>query len=136
MGKLVEQLAPDEVKLKLDEFNNANFEGITAENFRGIDVAIDFSIPGAAVENIKRISALGVNQVVGTTGWFEHLDEVRAIIERNNTGLVWSPNFSIGVSAFFRLVSEAARLMADEPAYEAWAYEIHHSPKKDAPSGT
>jgi len=136
MGKLIEQLAPDEVKVKLDEFNNANFEGITAENFRGIDVAIDFSIPGAAVENIKRISGLGVNLVVGTTGWFEHLDEVRSVVERNRTGLIWSPNFSIGVNAFFRLVSEAASLMANEPAYEAWAYEIHHSAKKDAPSGT
>lgn len=136
MGKLIEQLAPGEVKLKLDEFNNTNFEGITAENFRGIDVAIDFSIPGAAVENISRISALGVNLVVGTTGWFERLNEVRTIIERNGTGLVWSPNFSIGVNAFFRLVAEAAQLMADESAYEAWAYEIHHSAKKDAPSGT
>jgi len=136
MGKLIEQLASGEVTLKLDEFNNANFEGITAENFRGIDVAIDFSIPGAAVENISRISALGVNLVVGTTGWFERLNEVRTIIERNGTGLVWSPNFSIGVNAFFRLVAEAAQLMADESAYEAWAYEIHHSAKKDAPSGT
>src|SRR5258708_6138015 len=139
MGKLIEQLAPAQgaaVQLKLDEFNNANFEGITSENFRGIDAAIDFSIPSAAVENIERISALGVNLVVGTTGWFEHLDRVRAVVERNGTGLVWSPNFSIGVNAFFRLVSEAARLMASEPAYEAWAYEIHHSAKKDAPSGT
>ena len=65
------------VALKLDEFNNANFEGITRENFRGIDVAIDFSIPSAAVENIERIAALGVNLVVGTTGWLEHLDDVR-----------------------------------------------------------
>ena len=136
MGKLIEQLAPSEVRLKLDEFNNAAFEGITRENFRGIDVAIDFSIPAAAVENIERISALGVNIVVGTTGWFEHLDHVRSVIEKNGTGLVWSPNFSIGVNAFFRLVAEAARLMANEPAYEAWAYEIHHSAKKDAPSGT
>jgi 4-hydroxy-tetrahydrodipicolinate reductase len=136
MGKLIEQLAPGQVRLKLDEFNNAAFEGITSENFRGIDVAIDFSIPAAAVENIERISALGVNLVVGTTGWFEHLDHVRSVIEKNGTGLVWSPNFSIGVNAFFRLVSEAARLMANESAYEAWAYEIHHSAKKDAPSGT
>ena len=136
MGKLLEQLAPAEVRLKLDEFNNAAFEGITRENFRGIDVAIDFSIPAAAVENIERISALGVNIVVGTTGWFEHLDHVRSVIEKNGTGLVWSPNFSVGVNAFFRLVAEAARLMANEPAYEAWAYEIHHSAKKDAPSGT
>src|SRR6266850_825168 len=139
MGKLVEQLAPahgGDVRLRLDEFNNTQFEGITPENFRGIDVAIDFSIPDAAVENIKRISALGVNLVVGTTGWFEHLDRVRSIVEKNGTGLVWSPNFSIGVNAFFRLVSEAARLMANEQSYEAWAYEIHHSAKKDAPSGT
>ena len=136
MGKLVEQLAPAEIRLKLDEFNNAAYEGITRENFQGIDVAIDFSIPAAAVENIERISSMGVNIVVGTTGWFEHLDRVRSVIEKNGTGLVWSPNFSIGVNAFFRLVSEAARLLANESAYEAWAYEIHHSAKKDAPSGT
>jgi dihydrodipicolinate reductase len=136
MGKLVEQLAPGEIGLKLDEFNNAAYEGITRENFQGIDVAIDFSIPGAAVENIERISALGVNIVVGTTGWFEHLDRVRPVIEKNGTGLVWSPNFSIGVNVFFRLVSEAARLLSNESVYEAWAYEIHHSAKKDAPSGT
>jgi 4-hydroxy-tetrahydrodipicolinate reductase len=136
MGRLVEQLAPAEIKLKLDEFNNAGYEGITRENFQGIDVAIDFSIPGAAVENIERISSLGVNIVVGTTGWFEHLDRVRSVIEKNGTGLVWSPNFSIGVNVFFRLVTEAARLVSNESAYEAWAYEIHHSAKKDAPSGT
>jgi 4-hydroxy-tetrahydrodipicolinate reductase len=136
MGKLIEQLAPGQVRLKLDEFNNAAFEGITPKNFQDIDVAIDFSIPGAAVENIERISALGVNIVVGTTGWFEQLDRVRSVIEKNGTGLVWSPNFSIGVNAFFRIISEAARLMANESAYEAWAYEIHHSAKKDAPSGT
>jgi 4-hydroxy-tetrahydrodipicolinate reductase len=136
MGKLVEQVAPGEIRLKLDEFNNAAYEGITRENFQGIDVAIDFSIPAAAVENIERISAMGVNIVVGTTGWFEHLDRVRSVIEENGTGLVWSPNFSIGVNVFFRLVSEAARLVSNESAYEAWAYEIHHSAKKDAPSGT
>src|ERR1700730_10571178 len=136
MGKLVEQLAPAEIKLRLDEFNNASYEGITRENFQGIDVAIDFSIPGAAVENLERISAMGVNIVVGTTGWFEHLPHVRSVIEKNGTGLVWSPNFSIGVNAFFRLVAEATRLLANESAYEAWAYEIHHSAKKDAPSGT
>src|SRR6202158_5982534 len=103
MGKRVEQLASAQgtaVPRKLDEFNNASFEGITPDNFRGIDVAIDFSIPDAAVENIERISALGVNIVVGTTGWFEHLDHVRSVIEKAGTGLVWSPNFSIGVNAF------------------------------------
>src|ERR1700681_2830211 len=127
MGKLLEQLAAARgiaVPVKLDEFNHANFEGITREKFSGIDAAIDFSIPGAAVESIERISALGVNIVVGTTGWFDKLDHVRSVIKKNGTGLVWSPNFSIGINAFFRLVSEAARLMANESAYEAWAYEI------------
>ena len=139
MGKLIENLAPAygfEVALKLDEFNNANFEGITAENFRGIDVAVDFSIPAAVSRNVEGIAALGVNMVVGTTGWLEQVDAVKAAVEKNGIGLVWSPNFSIGVNAFLRLVTEAARLLALENEYGAWAWEIHHSTKKDAPSGT
>jgi 4-hydroxy-tetrahydrodipicolinate reductase len=138
MGKLVAQLAPQydaEVVLKLDIDNNANFEGLTVENFRGIDSAIEFSTPETAPENLKRMAALGVHTVCGTTGWFSHLAEVRAAYEKAG-GLVYSPNFSIGVNVFQRLVAEAARLLKDETAYEAWAWEIHHSAKKDAPSGT
>jgi len=74
--------------------------------------------------------------VVGTTGWLGELERVRAAVERHGIGLVWSPNYSIGVNAFFRLVAEAARLLANEPGYGAWAWEIHHATKKDAPSGT
>lgn len=139
MGRLIEQLAPSfdsTVSIRLDEFNNANFEGITADNFRNVDVAIDFSIPDAAVENVERISALGVNIVMGTTGWLGQTARVQAAVQRNGTGLIWSPNYSIGVNAFARLVAEAARLLANQEEYEAWAYEIHHSAKKDAPSGT
>ncbi len=139
MGKMIEGLAPaygGEVALRLDEFNNASFEGITRENFAGIDVAIDFSIPEAAVENIERISALGVNLVVGTTGWLGQIERVKQVVDRSGVGLVWSPNYSIGVNVFFRLAAEAARLMEAYDSYEAWAYEIHHSAKKDAPSGT
>jgi 4-hydroxy-tetrahydrodipicolinate reductase len=139
MGKLIEQLAPEydfEVALKLDEFNNADGAGLIARNFVGIDVAIEFSIPAAVPGNVEGIAALGVPLVVGTTGWLEQIDQVQRIIEEHHTGLVWSPNFSIGVNVFFRLVAEAARLLAAEPAYGAWAWEIHHSAKKDAPSGT
>ena len=139
MGKLVEQLAPEygfTVALKLDEFNNTAFEGLTAENFRGVDVAIDFSIPSAVPRNVEGIAALGVNMVIGTTGWLEHMEAVQAAVARHNIGLVWSPNYSVGVNAFFHLVSEAARLLATQPEYGAWAWEIHHSTKKDAPSGT
>ncbi|MBK5291604.1 MAG: dihydrodipicolinate reductase [Acidobacteriia bacterium] len=139
MGKLIEQLAPAygfDVALKLDEFNNSNFEGMTPENFRGIDAAIEFSIPEAAIENIERLAALGVHSVIGTTGWLGEMDRARAAVENHGTGLVWSANYSIGVNVFSRLAAEAARLLADEAGYGAWAWEIHHNTKKDAPSGT
>jgi 4-hydroxy-tetrahydrodipicolinate reductase len=139
MGRLIDRLAAERginVALKLDEYNNANFEGITAENFKGVDVAIDFSVPSAVIENIERIAALGVNIVVGTTGWQEQMARVKEVVEMRGIGIVWSPNFSVGVSAFFKILNAAARLMATEPEYEAWAWEIHHSAKKDAPSGT
>jgi 4-hydroxy-tetrahydrodipicolinate reductase len=139
MGKLIESLASVydfEVALKLDEFNNSDSEGLTAENFKGIDAAIEFSIPGAVPANVEGIAALGIPIVVGTTGWFDHIHQVKASIEKHNAALVWSPNFSIGVNAFFRIIAEAARLIAAEQEYGAWAWEIHHSQKKDAPSGT
>jgi 4-hydroxy-tetrahydrodipicolinate reductase len=142
MGRMIEGLALERpereitVALKLDEFNNAHFAGITAANFRDVDVAIDFSTPSTVVGNIERIAALGVNLVIGTTGWHEQMSRVRKIVERHDIGLIWSPNYSIGVNAFFRIVSAAAKLLANEPQYEAWAWEIHHSAKKDAPSGT
>ena len=139
MGRLIAALAPEygaTVSLTLDEFNNVDSAGLTAENFRGVDVAVEFSIPSAVVANVERIAALGVNLVVGTTGWASRMDEVKAAVERHGIGLVWSPNFSIGVNLFSRMVAEAARLMAGERDYGAWAWEIHHATKKDAPSGT
>ncbi len=139
MGHLIAELAPEygaTVSLTLDEFNNVDSAGLTAENFRGVDVAVEFSIPTAVVPNVERIAALGVNMVIGTTGWASHMDAVKAAVERHNIGLVWSPNFSIGVNLFSRLVAEAARLMSSEQDYGAWAWEIHHVTKKDAPSGT
>lgn len=139
MGKLIEQLAPEygfTVTLKLDEFNNANGEGVTGPNFRGVDVAVDFSIPAVVRDNVEAIAALGVSLVIGTTGWLDDLDAVKSAVARHGIGLVWSPNYSVGVNAFFRLVSRAARLLATQPQYGAWAWEIHHSTKKDAPSGT
>jgi len=139
MGRLIEQLAPEygcSVKLRLDIDNNSNFEGLTKENFRGIDAAVEFSTPAAAPENIERLARLGVNSVIGTTGWFDQMERARAAVERGGTGLVWSSNFSVGVNVFSQLVAEAARLMARQPEYGAWAWEIHHATKKDAPSGT
>jgi 4-hydroxy-tetrahydrodipicolinate reductase len=139
MGRLIDQLAPEygcEVVLKLDEHNNVDGAGITRDAFQGIDAAIEFSTPEVAVSNIKRLAEAGVSTVVGTTGWTQQLADVRAVVERAGTGLVWSPNFSIGVNVFTRLVEQAAKLLASQPDYGAWAWEIHHDTKKDAPSGT
>jgi 4-hydroxy-tetrahydrodipicolinate reductase len=139
MGRLVEQLSPEydfRVAVKLDEFNNANGSGLTRANFDGIHAAIDFSVPSAVPSNVEGIAKLGIPIVVGTTGWLEHLDQVKQAVAANSIGLVWSPNFSIGVNVFFKLVAEAARLLNAEPEYGSWAWEIHHSTKKDAPSGT
>jgi 4-hydroxy-tetrahydrodipicolinate reductase len=139
MGRLIDQLAPEygfDVKLRLDIENNAQYEGFTNENFRGISVAVEFSTPRAAIENIERLSRIGVNTVIGTTGWLGEIERARAAVQKAGTGLVWSQNFSVGLSVFMQLVAEAARLLERQPEYGAWAWEIHHATKKDAPSGT
>ena len=139
MGRLIDQLAPEygiEVGPKLDEFNNAGGQALTPENFQGVDVAIEFSTPHTVLQNIEKLAGLGVNVVVGATGWTNEINRVQDIVQANNIGLVWSPNYSVGVQVFFRLVREAARLLKDQPEYGAWAWEVHHDTKADAPSGT
>jgi 4-hydroxy-tetrahydrodipicolinate reductase len=132
MGKLIEQLAPEygfTVHACIDMKDDV-------ARAVGSDVAIEFSTPEAAVQNIEKLAALKIPVVVGTTGWLTQRERVKTAVDRNETGLVWSPNFSIGVNVFFRLVEDAARLLAEESSYGAWAWEIHHDTKKDAPSGT
>ncbi len=133
MGKLIEQrLAPEygfSVHARLDINDDLS-------KASGADVAVEFTLPAAVPTNVEALAALGIPVVVGTTGWLDHMDRVRAAIDRHHTALVWSPNFSIGVNVFLKVVHEAAKLLANEPAYGAWAWEIHHHTKKDAPSGT
>ncbi len=131
MGRLIEVLAPEygfAVTARIDVDRD--------ESMAGADVAVEFSTPGAVLDNIRKLAAARVPMVVGTTGWNQQLPEAKSIIESNNSALVWSPNFSVGVNVFTRLVSEAARLLKNEKEYGAWAWEIHHITKKDAPSGT
>jgi len=139
MGRMLEQLAPEyglEAALILDIHNNASGEGFSASNFQGIEAAIEFTVPEAAAGNLEKLIGLGVPTVCGTTGWFRELDRMKALVEQRGSALVYSPNYSIGVNVFDRIVAEGAKWMASQPAYEAWAWEIHHSAKKDAPSGT
>jgi 4-hydroxy-tetrahydrodipicolinate reductase len=139
MGHMIEALAPQhgfEVRVRLDVHDNAGGAGLTAANLRGVDVAIEFSSPATAAENVRRLSALKVNAVVGTTGWYDELPSVRAAVERGGVGVVYGPNFSVGVNLFVQVVAEAAKRFAVHTEYEAWGWEMHHSQKKDAPSGT
>jgi len=132
MGKLIEELAP-EYGFTIHARVDMNDDIRQAD---GADVAIEFSTPHAAPGNIEGLAALGIPTVSGTTGWLEHMDRVRTAVGRGGAGLVWAANFSIGVNVFLRAVRETARLLANEAAYGAWAWEIHHSTKKDATSGT
>ena len=139
MGKTLAELAPQrgfEVRLVMDVDVNAQSRGITREKFKGIDVCVDFTTPQAVVENVHRVAALGVNLVVGTTGWLKHLAEVRKVIEQAGVGMVYAPNFSIGVNLFYRLARAAAEIFAPFPMYDPFLTESHHKMKKDAPSGT
>jgi 4-hydroxy-tetrahydrodipicolinate reductase len=132
MGRMIGQLAPEygfTVHAAIDQNDDI-------AQARGADVAIEFSTPDAVVGNLGKLAELGVPVVAGTTGWLEHLSAIEAQVKAHGTALVWSPNFSIGVNVFFRVVREAAKLLAEQSEYGAWAWEIHHDTKKDAPSGT
>jgi 4-hydroxy-tetrahydrodipicolinate reductase len=139
MGKEIERIAKDRriaVKKIFDEQDNLNGRGITKESLKGIDVCIEFSSPAACVSNIKAVAECGVNIVVGTTGWYERLDDVKRLIKSKKTGLLYSPNFSLGMNVFAKLVSDAAQMMDKLDMYDAALHEIHHKGKADSPSGT
>ncbi len=102
----------------------------------GADVAIEFSRPELAVENIALCVRHGVPVVVGTTGWYDRLSEVKALVAAERGSVLWASNFSIGVNLFFRLNKYLTQLMDPQAAYTARLDEIHHIHKLDAPSGT
>jgi 4-hydroxy-tetrahydrodipicolinate reductase len=136
MGRLVEQLAPEHGYSVCATFSSANISSLSKESLQSASVAIEFTTPPAAADNLRRAAAMGLNVVCGTTGWYEQLPEIRRAVAAAGTALVYGPNFSIGVNLFFETVARAAALFAQHPEYEAWGWEIHHSAKKDAPSGT
>jgi 4-hydroxy-tetrahydrodipicolinate reductase len=139
MGRAIEQLAPSRgfaIAGTLTAQSNPGGAGLSREALAAVDVVIDFTRPDAALENIRRVAEAGGRMVVGTTGWYDRLDDARQTVERHNAGLVYAANFSLGVQLFYRLAREAARLMARWPQYEPFIIETHHRFKRDAPSGT
>ncbi len=139
MGRMIAQLSEQRgcrVRLAMDIDVNEGGSGITPENFREVDVCIDFTTPEAAVTNIERVAAVGCNLVVGTTGWQSELPRVRKIIDKTGVGMVHAANFSIGMQLFYRLTRLAAEVFSQFPQYDPFLTERHHQFKKDAPSGT
>jgi 4-hydroxy-tetrahydrodipicolinate reductase len=139
MGRLVEAIAMREgweVGPKLDIGDNAGGKGITAASMEGVDVALDFSQPDAVLPNIEAAARVGINLVIGTTGWADSRSQVERVVLESGIGLVYASNFSVGMNLFFEIVSSAARIVGKVPQYDPYLSEEHHNAKKDAPSGT
>lgn len=139
MGRLIEYLAPEygfAVCSRCDSKTNSNGQALSKSAINGADVALEFTNANAASENLLRLAEARIPTVTGTTGWLGHLDRIRDAVTLNKSGLVWSPNFSVGMNLFRQIVAEAARRFAAQEEYGAWGWEIHHASKKDAPSGT
>ena len=131
MGQTIEKIAEDrghKIVLKVDKN-----DGFTLEN---IDVAIDFSIPQAAVHNISTCLKNNVPVVSGTTGWLEHYEEMTKLCKENDGAFLYASNFSVGVNIFFELNKQLAKMMQNVAGYNVTMEEIHHIHKLDAPSGT
>lgn len=136
MGKAIEEIAlhrDHEIILKVDEYNLADF---TKENINKADAAIEFTGPHSAYENAKKALGFDIPLVCGSTGWFEKLDEVRKLCAERNGSFIYASNFSVGVNIFFEINKKLATMMAPHKDYEVQVTEIHHTQKKDAPSGT
>jgi 4-hydroxy-tetrahydrodipicolinate reductase len=132
MGKTIERLAKERGHSIVFKSSSETSKGTVSE----ADVAIDFSTPETAAENIKSCLKLGIPVVSGTTGWLENYNEVIKFCEESNGSFIYASNFSIGVNLFFNLNEQLARIMRPWDEYKVSIEEIHHIQKKDAPSGT
>lgn len=149
MGKTVRRIAEErghEVSVIVDPHDEAaTAREVTADALARIDIVIDFSLADAVLANVRICMEAGCNVVMGTTGWYDKVEEVRRMVEREGekereilpaVGFLWSSNFSIGVNLYFKIIDEAARLMNSFDEYDVWGHEIHHYNKADSPSGT
>lgn len=136
MGRIIERFAIDRGHDIVLKIGSANLEDLTIDNLKKADVAIDFSLPDAAIKNIYTCFDANVPLVVGTTGWYGQLQEIKdECISRNNS-LLYGSNFSIGVNLFFHINEVLAKIMNNYPVYDVQVEEIHHTQKLDSPSGT
>lgn len=136
MGQAIEEIAlakGHEVVLKIDV---GNAQDLTKENISRADVAIEFTGPHSAFNNVMKCLEFGIPVVCGSTGWLEQWEKAKQYCQQQNGTLIYASNYSIGVNLFFELNTYLAKLMSRHPEYDVSMEEIHHTQKKDAPSGT
>ena len=136
MGKVIEKVAQSRghnIIARIDLDNRQEFDNLSASQ---IDAVIEFSHPSSAFQNVKSCLEKGVPVVCGTTGWLEQKPEIEALTAQKKGAFFWSSNYSIGVNLFFELNKKLAQLMSPQQQYTVSTTEIHHTEKKDSPSGT
>ncbi len=139
-GKMGREIVTLVKEAESDEITSISFrkgwEDFDEAGIKNSDVVIDFTSPEAVLSNAQRVLSLGKNMVIGTTGWYNRLDKVKKLVQDTNTGLIYGQNFSIGANIFFKLVAQASKLTSSLDEYDVYGFEIHHTGKKDSPSGT
>ncbi len=139
MGKEIERVAAERginVRQAFTIENNLRAMAITPEALHDVDVCIDFSVPTAVAENVAAVARCGKNIVVGTTGWYDKLKDIEKTVKDAKIGLLYAPNFSIGMNVFLHVLSTSAHLFDKLDMYDVGIHEIHHTGKLDSPSGT
>ncbi len=139
MGKMLANLATNydcTVVSIIDPQQNNYHSEISLQSIGEAEVCIDFSHPSVVLDNIQKVLSYKKNMVVGTTGWFDHLEEVQKMVENSASGLIYGANFSIGMNIFNRLVAEATKAFDRFPYFDVYVLEMHHNQKADSPSGT
>lgn len=137
MGQEINSLCRDSEIFEVVSISFKDKNGkLDIEGIKKSDVAIDFTSKDIVLKNIEQVAKLGKNLVVGTTGWYDHLNEVKKIVEKNKIGFLYAPNFSIGANIFFKMAEFSAKLFSKFPEYDVYGLEIHHKAKLDSPSGT
>lgn len=136
MGKAIHDIAVQRGHEVVCIIDQANIHELQASTLQQADVAIEFTTPHSAFANVSTCLQAGIPVVCGTTGWLEQLDTAKQIAAHNKTALIVASNFSIGVNIFFEINKRLAELMNGQPQYDISLHEVHHTQKKDAPSGT
>ncbi len=136
MGKAIETVALQRGHTIVLKINSENPDDLQQHNLQEADVAIEFTAPVSAFENVRKCLESGVPVVCGSTGWQQHLEKAKVICMQHHGAFIWASNFSVGVNLFFELNKYLAKLMNGHPEYVIQLEETHHTEKKDAPSGT